>query len=154
MTNAAPQAIGFVSRYKLVTANAGGLIKNLTAHRIPDDKSHFREVFKLTLNPANAGIYFACDLARIEGLIGVAIEQSQDGAPRAAEQKIRQPVGCTHSENNCTQDENAVQVRNVAPRGIRVCRRYRSSLFISTFGQVVWQGSLELFFQRFAKIFH
>jgi hypothetical protein len=61
------------------------------------------------LNRANASIYFACDLARVEGLIGVAKEQSQDGTPRAPKQKVRQTAICTHFENNCTQDENTLQ---------------------------------------------
>ena len=61
------------------------------------------------MNRADAGIYFARDLARVEGLIGVAIEESQDGAPRASEQKVPETVECTHSENTCTQDENIVQ---------------------------------------------
>jgi hypothetical protein len=55
------------------------------------------EVFEVTWNRADAGIYFACDLACIEGLIGVAIEQGQ-GAPCASEQKIRQTVACTQRE--------------------------------------------------------
>jgi hypothetical protein len=48
-------------------------------------------------------------LARVEGLIGVAKEQSQDGTPRAPKQKVRQTVICTHFENNCTQDEYTLQ---------------------------------------------
>jgi hypothetical protein len=42
-------------------------------------------------------------------LIGPAIEQGEDSAPRASEQKVPETVVCTHSENNCTQDENAFQ---------------------------------------------
>jgi hypothetical protein len=41
----------------------------------------------------------------------VAKAQRQDGTPRAPKQKIRQTVMCTHSENNCTQDENTSRVR-------------------------------------------
>jgi hypothetical protein len=85
------------------------LIKNLTTHCAANDESHFREVLKFTLDCANAAIYFACDLARVERLIDVAIEQGQNRASRASEQKIRHTTVCTHSENNCTQYENTVQ---------------------------------------------
>src|SRR5580704_3431736 len=73
-----------------------GLIKNLTAHCLAHDQSYFREVFKLSLHRTNAGIYFACDLARVEGLIGVAIEEGQDGAPRASAIEDR-PDPCVYS---------------------------------------------------------
>ena len=39
----------------------------------------------------------------------MAIEEGQDGAPRASEQRVGQTVVCTHFENNCTQDENGIQ---------------------------------------------
>ena len=92
------------------------LIKNLTTHCAANDESHFREVLKFTLDCANAAIYFACDLARVEGLIGLAIEQGEDGAARASEQKVRQTAVCTHSENNCAQDESTIQGSNIGFR--------------------------------------
>lgn len=92
------------------------LIKNLTTHCAANDESHFREVLKFTLDCANAAIYFACDLARVEGLTGLAIQHGEDGAARASEQKVRQTVVCTHSENNCAQDENTIQGSNIGLR--------------------------------------
>ena len=70
-------------------------------------------MFKFTLDCANAAIYFAGDLARVEALIGLAIQQGADGAARASEQKVPETVACTHSGNNCTQDENTIQGSNI-----------------------------------------
>jgi hypothetical protein len=42
-------------------------------------------------------------------LIGPAIEQGEDCAARASEQKVPETVECTHSENNSAQDENEFQ---------------------------------------------
>jgi hypothetical protein len=46
-----------------------------------------KTVWRTSLNLASAGIDFACDLGRVEGLIRKAIESGQDGARRAPEQK-------------------------------------------------------------------
>jgi hypothetical protein len=62
------------------------------------------------LDGSNTGTELPRELANVKGLIGAAVKQSQNVAPRLTEQDLSQECGIrSHIENKCTQSENNLE---------------------------------------------
>jgi len=78
-----------------------GLVVSLNAFGGPGEDSGAREAMKLALNGTCSEVGQPDNLAEVEALSGVAVQDTEDGLARGAKQG---KYGRTHSEYNCTQN--------------------------------------------------